>query len=146
MISLETHYRCLMCDAIGGSNYIHVYIYVFVFLYNLLLGCTSSWNFFLYPCGAWFIILLLCRYIYVFIIILMNIISMFTEICLYILYYLILGCTPSWGYYHIYFLYMIYSSTISTSALTYMHDIWLTLLCFNLMFSYYMNWNTYLCY
>ena len=72
-----------------------------------------------------FIILLHCRCIYVCINTFVNIIFMFIAIYLRILYDLLLGCTTSWKYCRIYFLYMIYSTIVSPYQLAFIHYIWL---------------------
>ena len=72
------------------------------------------------------------------------IVRMFTEIRLWSLYNLLLVCTSSWEYFHIYVLYMIYSATSSPSSLKCIHTSVLALVCLYLPFSCRMHWNTYL--
>ena len=65
-------------------------------LYNIIVGYTSSWYFFLYiPC-AWVVTLLRHCYICVCINLVVNVISMVNDIFLCNSYDMLLGCDTFW--------------------------------------------------
>ena len=76
-------------------------------LYNLTVGCHSSWYFVVYFSCAWVIPPLRHCYICVCITMFVNYIYMVNVICLCTSYDLLLGCATYWESCHAYLLYII---------------------------------------
>ena len=83
-------------------------------------------------------------YIFGFIDIFLQTISIFVAIRLFTLYDLLLDYTPYYEGFHTYLLYMIHSATVSLSSVTCIHPSWLTPLCVNLPFSCHIYLNIFM--
>ena len=109
IMPLRHKYICICIDIFVHNIPIHAFIY-FCMLYNILIGCTTSWFFVTY---------ILCIGYYTTALwlhlslknMLVNIIYMFNAICLFILYNLLLDCTTHLEYCHKYLMYMICYTT-----------------------------------
>ena len=117
----------------------YLYLWVLYTIYSLVLLHIS--NLVLSLSCARVVLSMHHCYILVFTNIFVHIIYMFEEVCLSTLYNIRLGCAPYWEYFHIYFLYMINSATVSPYLSTLINKSWLLPLCLNLLFSCHMHWN-----
>ena len=94
---------------------LYFYTIYFFFLLHLV-------NFVLHLLCVRVVLPLYCLYICVFMDMFVNVMSVFTEICLHTLYHIILGCNPYWDNCNLYFLYMIHSATVT--ILIDLHLLW----------------------
>ena len=135
------HYYIFVFVDIFNMIYVYSLIHLFI-LYNILLGCTSSLEVFLYISCAQ-VVPPLCRHYTSFCIdVFLHIIYMSAVICFHTLYNILICCNPYGVVCHIYLLDI---ATVSPYSLTCIYDSWLITLCLNLLMSWYMHWNTYLC-
>ena len=131
ILTLYLHYICVCVDIFVHRMMVFSLICLCM-LYNVTVGCTSSWVFcpvYILCMGYYFAVLLLhlhfCSYVCEFL-------STFTVICWCNSYNHIIGCTPSWEACPTYFLYVFFSAIVA--ILIELHAIqWINIYLFGLV-------------
>ena len=142
ILPLHLHYIRTCIDIFVNNIIFHSFICLCI-LYNLIIRCTSYWEFFIslrfMGCSTTASSLHLCFYSYV--------CEYYIYVCCNICVYFIQSnhwLDSRLGIWKCILLYMI-CRPLFPYSLTVIHKIVLTHLCFNLPFSCQIHWNTYLC-
>ena len=105
IMQLHLNYICVFIDIFVHLRMVYVMLCLYM-LYNILVGYTSSWFlFYISPVYGSFQQCVIVISVIVFFFV--NVISIFTAICLCTSCYLLLGCTKSWESWSAYLHYII---------------------------------------